>query len=187
MGVLVDIFMYSLGHLFLGIFLTVIGVVLMFVLIKSWYKNAQYSVLSFIVGGILFLFLSFQSVLLCGAVSVKSYSAELQSTVNLWVQRLPSATTFTQQESQEILENLMEQRPLISHFIESADFTGHTPASIAEAMIDELNSFMNAYILRRVLWSLFFVVVSVIIVIKSMETYRPSHSSYSESYDYGDF
>ena len=62
MGALFQIVAYSIGNLFLGILLTVVGVILLFVLIQSWYRNSTFTPVSYIVGGILFLFLSFQSI-----------------------------------------------------------------------------------------------------------------------------
>ena len=60
MGALFQIVAYSIGNLFLGILLTVVGVILLFVLIQSWYRNSTFTPVSYIVGGILFLFLSFR-------------------------------------------------------------------------------------------------------------------------------
>lgn len=68
MGALFQIVAYSIGNLFLGILLTVVGVILLFVLIQSWYRNSTFTPVSYIVGGILFLFLSFQSILLCVSI-----------------------------------------------------------------------------------------------------------------------
>ena len=70
MGALFQIIAYSLGNLFLGVILTIVGVALMFILIQSWRSDSTYTPLSYITGGILFLFLSFQAVLLCGAVTI---------------------------------------------------------------------------------------------------------------------
>lgn len=46
MGALFQIIAYSLGNLFLGVILTIVGVVLMFVLIQSWRSNCTYTPLS---------------------------------------------------------------------------------------------------------------------------------------------
>ena len=85
MGALFQIIAYSLGNLFLGVILTIVGVALMFVLIQSWRSNCTYTPLSYITGGILFLFLSFQAILLCGAVTIKSYSDDVEHAINGWV------------------------------------------------------------------------------------------------------
>ena len=74
MGALFQIVAYSIGNLFLGILLTVVGVILLFVLIQSWYRNSTFTPVSYIVGGILFLFLSFQSILGTVVKRIKLYN-----------------------------------------------------------------------------------------------------------------
>lgn len=177
MGALFQIVAYSIGNLFLGILLTVVGVILLFVLIQSWYRNSTFTPVSYIVGGILFLFLSFQSILLCGAVTIKSYSEDVEGAINSWVAEVPSDIPFNQEDSQHVLEQITEEWPLVGYFVGGADFTGHTSVTIAQAMAEELRSFMNYFILRRVGWSLLFIVCGVVIVIKSME--RVSRRRYS--------
>lgn len=179
MGALFQIVAYSIGNLFLGILLTVIGVILLFVLIQSWYRNSTFTPVSYIVGGILFLFLSFQSILLCGAVTIKSYSEDVECAINSWVAEVPSDIPFNQEDSQHVLEQITEEWPLVGYFVGGADFTGHTSVTIAQAMAEELRSFMNYFILRRVGWSLLFIVCGVVIVIKSME--RVSRRRYSST------
>ena len=179
MGALFQIVAYSIGNLFLGILLTVVGVILLFVLIQSWYRNSTFTPVSYIVGGILFLFLSFQSILLCGAVTIKSYSEDVEGAINSWVAEVPSDIPFNQEDSQHVLEQITEEWPLVGYFVGGADFTGHTSVTIAQAMAEELRSFMNYFILRRVGWSLLFIVCGVVIVIKSME--RVSRRRYSST------
>lgn len=179
MGALSQIVAYSIGNLFLGILLTVVGVVLLFVLIQSWYRNSTFTPISYVMGGILFLFLSFQSILLCGAVTIKSYSGDVEDAINNWVANVPSDIQFNQEESQHVLEQITEEWPLVGYFVGGADFTGHTSATIAQAMSEELRSFMNYFILRRIGWSLFFIVCGAVIVIKSME--RVSRRRYSSN------
>jgi hypothetical protein len=179
MGALFQIVAYSIGNLFLGILLTVVGVILLFVLIQSWYRNSTFTPVSYIVGGILFLFLSFQSILLCGAVTIKSYSEDVECAINSWVAEVPSDIPFNQEDSQHVLEQITEEWPLVGYFVGGADFTGHTSVTIAQAMAEELRSFMNYFILRRVGWSLLFIVCGVVIVIKSME--RVSRRRYSST------
>lgn len=172
MGALYTIVSYSLGNLFLGILLTVVGVGLMFFLIRSWFSNSSFTPFSYIMGFVLFLFLSFQAVLLCGAVTIKSYCDEVEVAINEWVRNLPDEVRFNKESSQQVLEQIQQEWPLVGYFVGGADFTGHTPVDIARAMTDELHSFMNGFILRRIGWSLLFVVVGAFIVIKTMEHTR---------------
>lgn len=169
MGALFTIIEYSISNLFIGVFLTLIGLFLMYFIIGSWFKNKSFTVLSFIVGGILFFLLSFQSVLLCGAVTIKTYSEDVEAYINSAVSNISTDYTFDEENSQKLLELITEEKPLVGYFVGGADFTGHTPDSIAEAFVDELRSFMNKFILRRVAWSLAFVILGAVIVINSME------------------
>lgn len=68
-----NIFYHSLGSMLVGVVLTIIGIILMYVLIRLWWRNSTFSIASIVVGIILFFFLSFQSILLCGAITIKSY------------------------------------------------------------------------------------------------------------------
>lgn len=172
MGALYTIVSYSLGNLFLGILLTVVGVGLMFFLIRSWFSNSSFTPFSYIMGFVLFLFLSFQAVLLCGAVTIKSYCDEVEVAINEWVRNLPDEVRFDKESSQQVLEQIQQEWPLVGYFVGGADFTGHTPVDIAHAMTEELHSFMNRFILRRIGWSLLFVVVGTFVVIKTMEHTR---------------
>lgn len=169
MGVLFDIISYSVGNLFLGILLTAIGIALMFFIIQSWFSNSTFSPISYVTGFILFLFLSFQAVLLCGAITIKSYCDDVEIAINTWVEKIPGDTPFDKESSQLILNQIMEEWPLVAHFVDTADFAGHTSINIAQSMAKEMRSFMNGFILRRIGWSLLFVVTGAFVVIKTME------------------
>lgn len=168
MGALINIFMYSIGSIFLGILLTVLGIVLMFVLIRLWWKKGNFTPMSFLVGAVLFFFLSFQSILLCGAVTIKSYCDDVEYAINRMVAPIPENTIFTQEDSQALLDEISMEWPLVGYYVNLADFEGHTPSTIASAMSDELRSYMNYFILRRIGWSLLFVIIGAVIVIKTI-------------------
>ena len=53
-----DIISFSTGCLFWGILIGIICMVLFFLLIKGWYKHAEASPATYLVGGILFILLS---------------------------------------------------------------------------------------------------------------------------------
>lgn len=172
-GALFNIISYSLGNLFLGILLTVIGVALLFFLIQSWFSNSTFMLISYIIGGVLFFFLSFQAVLLCGAVTIKSYCDDVEIAINGWVKDIPDDVQLDKKSSQQILGQIQKEWPLVEYFIDEVDFTGHTPVNIAQAMTKEIRSFINRFILRRIGWSLLFVVCGTFIVIKTMNQRRP--------------
>ena len=51
-----DIISFSTGCLFWGILIGIICMVLFFLLIKGWYKHAEASPATYLVGGILFVY-----------------------------------------------------------------------------------------------------------------------------------
>lgn len=170
MGALFTIISHSIGNLFLGILLTAAGIFLLYFLIRSWFVHRTFTPLSFLTGAVLFPLLAFQSVLLCGAVTIKSYCGDVEQAINGWVQDVPETVRFTQQDSQAILDKIAEEWPLVGYFVNLADFSGHTSTTIAASMAGELRSYMNWFILRRIGWSLLFVLVGAVGVIWSMDS-----------------
>lgn len=173
-GLVFDILRYAIDSMVWGVLFALAGVALLFFLIKGIYPRYTYSPLSIIVGVILFVLLSFQSVFICGAFKVKAMTDNIERSINSYI---PDdwkhyGHTFTEDETQQIAENLIQEYPLFGCYVGGADFSGHDVDEIAESMVDEIHDFMNAYIWRRVFWSLGFVVVGTFIVVKTMQAYR---------------
>lgn len=185
MNALFNILTYSMGSLLLGIILTIAGIGLMFVFVKLWWKVDTFTPMSFICGFILFFFLAFQSVLFCGAVTIKSYCDDIEIAINQIVDKIPLNNRFSQEDSQLILNQISETWPLVGYYVNMADFEGHTPATIAKAMADELRSVMNWFILRRIGWSLLFVFIGAVAIIKSISGRYESGRSLSTRRTYG--
>lgn len=185
MNALFNILTYSMGSLLLGIILTIAGIGLMFVFVKLWWKVDTFTPMSFICGFILFFFLAFQSVLFCGAVTIKSYCDDIEIAINQIVDKIPLNNRFSQEDSQIILNQISETWPLVGYYVNMADFEGHTSATIAKAMADELRSVMNWFILRRIGWSLLFVFIGAVAIIKSISERYQSGRSLSTRRTYG--
>ena len=185
MNALFNILTYSMGSLLLGIILTIAGIGLMFVFVKLWWKVDTFTPMSFICGFILFFFLAFQSVLFCGAVTIKSYCDDIEIAINQIVDKIPLNNRFSQEDSQLILNQISETWPVVGYYVNMADFEGHTPATIAKAMADELRSVMNWFILRRIGWSLLFVFIGAVAIIKSISGRYQSGRSLSTRRTYG--
>ena len=168
MEALLNIMFHSAGNMLLGVLVTIAGVCLIFFLVRSWCRAGNFTPVSFITGIILFLLLSFQATLLCGAVTVKAYRGDVETAINGMVAGLPADTEFNQQDSQQILDAISARWPLVSYYVDLADFRGHTPGTIGKAMSDELNRYMDWFILRRVCWSLFFVLAGTFTIVKTM-------------------
>ena len=187
MGALFNILLHSIGSLFIGVFITLLGMGLMLFIIKSWHKNRSFTPLSLIISATLFLILVYHSIIICGAITIKGYGDKMEGLINTYVSNIPDETIFTQEDSQNILEQLDDDLPLVGYYARWADFRGHTPSDIAESMNETMQSFMNEYIVTHLLWILVFIIIGAFCIIRSMDgmkvTKRVSRHSRSKFYD----
>ena len=73
---LFELLKLSFSSLIWGVLITILCLVLFFVLIKGWYRSATYTPLSYLIGAVLFLFLSFQCTMIVGGLKINSLSQE---------------------------------------------------------------------------------------------------------------
>ena len=167
--VLFDILRYSFSSLVWGVLIAVACMALFVFIIKGWYKDAYFSPISYLVGAALFLFLSFQCIMIVGSLKIIEttdyYEAEITEIVN---STYSFSDEVTKVQADEIIQSVIERLPILHYYIAGGEFSGFTAKELPHAMAEELRSFMRWYIFRRILWCLGFVIVGAICVIKSM-------------------
>ncbi len=168
---LFDILRYSTGSLGWGFLIGVVCLTLFFLLIKGWYKDATFTPITYIVGVILGLILVFHSTLICGSLAIIRTADGMKPLLTQIVETYATNPQeyVTAEESDDIIKDLVYQNPLLAQYIGGGTFTGYTVVELPGVMISTLKTYMRWYILRRVLWSLGFVIFSAVIVIKTME------------------
>ncbi len=168
---LIDILKYSTGSIFGGFLIGVLCLLLFFLLIKGWYKDATFTPITYVIGIVLGFILIFHCTLICGSLAIIRMADTQKPLLTEIVDGFATSTDeyITVEESDEIIKELANENPLIAHYIGGGRFQGFTAAELPAVMIDTLKTYMRWYILRRVLWSLGFVILSAIIVIKTME------------------
>lgn len=167
--VLFDILRYSFSSIIWGI-LIAIGCMALFVfLIKGWYKDATFSPVSYVVGALLFLLLSFQCVLVVGSLKIIDMSDEYENRISAIVDNVfsPSDEVSLAQAS-DVIDTIIDEFPILQYYIGGGEFSGFTAKELPHAIAQELRSFMRWYIFRRILWCLGFVIVGAVCVIRSM-------------------
>lgn len=175
MWALLNILRYSAGSIIWGILLSIFCLALFVLLIKGWYKDASFSPISYLVGCVLFLFLAFQCILIIGSIKIIETSDYYETQISRIVEyMLPQTDMVSARQSDDIIKELIEEYPLLRYYISGGEFAGFTPAQLPHAIVSELRVFMRWYIFRRILWSVGFVIVGAIIVIKSLSR---NHSS----------
>ena len=179
MWALLDILRYSFSSVFWGILIAVACMALFVFLIKGWYKDATFSPISYVIGAVLFLFLSFQCIMIIGSLKIIDttdyYETEIAGIVD---SAYDAAEEITDGESDEIIKEAIERFPILQYYISGGEFSGYTAKELPHAIADELRSFMRWYIFRRILWCLGFVIVGAVCVIKSLtKNYTPLRRS----------
>lgn len=169
-GTFIDILLYSFGSLFWGILIGLACLLVFYLLVKGWWKDAKFSPFTYLTGGVLGLLLIFQCTLICGSLAIMNKADEFESLVTQVVQQMADtgyaslSDVVDEQESQEVMDQLVENHPILGNYVDWADFSGHTLAELPASMTETLKSYLKRYIVRRLLWSLAFVVVAAVIV-----------------------
>ena len=167
--VLFDILRYSFSSMIWGILIAVACMALFVFLIKGWYKDATFSPISYAVGATLFLFLSFQCILVVGSLKIISMTDEYEQRITSIVESAYSPSDMVSMpQASDVINTIIDEFPILEYYIGGGEFSGFTAEQLPHAMADELRSFMRWYIFRRILWCLGFVIVGAICVIKSL-------------------
>ena len=165
MWALYDILNYSFSSVIWGLLIAIACMALFVFLIKGWYKDATFSPVSYIIGAILFIFLSFQCVLIVGSLKIISMTDDYKQRITSIVESVYSPSDMVSMpQASDVIDTIIDEFPI--------------------AMADELRSFMRWYIFRRILWCLGFVIVGAICVLRSMSKTRQTKKSYQHSSAY---
>lgn len=179
---LLNILHYSLGSLFWGILIGLACLALFFFLIKGWWKDAEFSLISYIVGSVLGILLIYECTLICGSLAIMRAADDFHDIVTSAVSTMVESgdylpgTIVDKDDSQLVMDQVVAQHPIMGYFAKGADFSGNTLAALPDRMTDTMKSYLSWYIVRRLLWALGFVVVGAVIVIKTMSHGRSTHS-----------
>ncbi len=196
MGIFFDIIRFSASSIFWGILFSALLMGLFVFIVRGWWKDALFTPVTYAIGAVLALLLAFQCTLMVGAIKIKNNCEDYKVQITeLTDQYFPNKDKImSDEDSQALFSRIIEEHPLVGHYLgaitESEDGIngwGHiwiengTVAEQATALTDYLKELMNEYILRRVLWSLGFVIVLGVIAIKTMETRTTSSRKGSRS------
>ncbi len=179
-GLLWDIIHYAIGSLFVGLILTCALVGLLFFIIKGFYTKRAFSGLSIVAGLVLTLILPFQIIPMCGAIALKWKCQDLKEWVDenlVHPEQYLVPREISSEESQELVQEIIEQYPIVDSFVGSGIFEGYDTSNISQAIADTLNDFLNPFIYKALGWSIFFVVLTAVIVVWTMKPKRNTYSS----------
>ncbi len=169
-----DILRNSFSSVIWGILIAVACMALFIFLIKGWYRDATFTLTSYLVGVILSFLLAIQCVLIVGSIKIIGSTDYYESEITRIVENVYDATDeVSQGHAEDIIQVIIDRYPLLHYYIGGGEFSGFTAKELPHAIADELRSFMRWYIFRRILWCLGFVLVGAFFVIKTLsKNYR---------------
>ena len=166
---LFELLRFSFSSIIWGILITAICLTLFFLLIRGWYRNAAFTPVSYLIGFFLFLLLAFQCTMIVGAIKIihitPYYKTQIQQLVSTY---FPPSQEITGQESEQVIDWLVTEYPILQYYFDSGEFTGYTAQQLPAVMGAEIRSFLRFYIVRRLLWCLGFVIAGAVLVIRSI-------------------
>ena len=182
MGFLFDILRLSAGSVAWGVLIALVMMALFVFIVRGWWKDAIFTLSTYILGAVLAVLLMVQCTLIVGALKIINTADTSQPVVEGFVnQYFTAGEIVTKEKADEVLGDFISEYPLVQHYIESGEFYGMRAAELATIIIDELLSYMSSYILSRLLWSLVFVLVLGGLSVKTIK--RPKYPS--DDYYYG--
>lgn len=145
-----------------GILITTIIMGILLVLLLAINKDIIHSVVFYIVGALLALFLTFQFTLMMGAAETQS---AVDSAYDYICELVESKSgTISTDESQEMLESITEEYPIIGLFMSKTDFMMADSEDFPDVFQETMTGFLDSYFWHRVWWSLGAIVIACLIV-----------------------
>ena len=184
-----------LGSIGWGILISVLLLILICVLNKSFNGRASFTLLNVFLLIVGFFFFLFQSTLLVGGIKAKDYINNVETLLHAFSSEI-SYASLDEQQMQEAVRLLASEYPILESYAEdvSAEITDYlaetdVPMGFVDVIGYSLRAVINMYILRRVGWLAFgFLLLTVgVVYAGSKNTVRTSTRSvsrkrYSEDY-----
>lgn len=156
-----DIISMSVGSLVWGLLISLSCMALFAFIITSWWKDALFTVWSYLIGAVLFLLLAVQCTLIVGSLKVMDTVDEYEA---LWMEIVDNlydgSEGVSAHASDEFVKQAIDQFPLLGYYVSGGEFSGYNARQLPAVMAEELRSFMRGYLVRRLLWCLGFVVIA---------------------------
>lgn len=168
-----DIISMSVGSLMWGGVISLSCMALFVFIITGWWKNALFTVWSYLIGAVLFVLLAVQCTLIVGSLKVMDTVGEYEVMLTGIVDNLYEGyEEVPALASDDVIKQSIECFPLLGYYVGGGEFSGYTAKQLPAAIAEELRSFMCGYIVRRLLWCLAFVVIAGVLGIWSLSKHN---------------
>ena len=153
----------AISSILYGIVITAAIMAILYFILKTLGKGIVQSIVFYITGVVLAILLVIQFSLMIGAMQAKDAAESAHIYMNQMLEN--SSGVVTANESQQVLDTVIEQFPIIGCYIGLADFSGHNISDLSDSIYETMISFLNSYIWHRSFWIFCIIVISCIIVV----------------------
>lgn len=167
--ILPEILHYAGWSVAVGIIIAVAFVALLFAIVRGFYPKTVFSPGSIVVGIILGILLCLQFIPLCASIALKRQVDNFEIWVNESVihpEEYSIAMPVSSEEASQIINKAIDEYPIFGTLIGSGEFTGFDTSTIAHAMADELNSFLNRLIAKLLIVALLETAICAFIIVR---------------------
>lgn len=152
----------AFSSIFYGVIVTTVIMAILYAVLKGISRSMVETPVFYIAGVALAVLLVIQNSLMIGAIQAMGVVDAVDIYLN---QLLENASgTIGVQDSQDIMDKVIEKFPIIGSYIGMADFTGHDVSELANTMCQAMKDYLSSYIWHRAWWILGIVVVACLIV-----------------------
>ena len=115
MGALVDIIQFSFSSIIWGILIAIACMALFVFIIKGWWKNALFTIWSYLIGIVLFLLLAFQCTLIVGSIKIINTTEEYEEYFTEIVNSAYEGwEEVSEEEADVVIKKAIAKYPLLS-------------------------------------------------------------------------
>ncbi len=178
-------FIEQASNIWWGILAAIAITAILYLVIYTLFEGSKsFSPLSFVFAIPLLVLLSIQFYLLFGSISLKHTCNEVATWIDVFVPEHSDNTNISQEDINEAVRQLVTTVPLASSFVDADDISLDNDNTLGEALTNKVQTYLNWYIVRRVAWSMGFIVLATIVIIiiqpKTLSVHHKEHRKYRE-------
>ena len=158
-----SLFTTAISSIFYGVIVTAVIMAILYVVLKTINNGIDQSIPFYVTGVVLAVLLIIQLSLMTGAIQAKEATHSAEIFLSQLVE--DKYGTVSAQDSQEIMDVITDQFPIIGNYIDIANFSGNDISDLPEIMYESMANYLSSYIWHRVWWILAIIILAVIIAL----------------------
>lgn len=156
-------FIEQAGNIWWGILAAIVVVAILYLIIFVLFRGRkEFTTISYLAGVPLLPLLAIQFFLLFGSISIKNTCTDIANWIDAFVPEQPANDLFSRENINEAISQVTSAFPIANKLIEPEVLAEENGYTLGEALTHKVQVYLNWYIVRRVAWSMGFIVLGCI-------------------------